>query len=286
MPHKEKTVPKAIIAKLEDVSEVLRGEYRPGTEAEGLNGKFVLNVEGQDGWVLENVNGLKTALSSERTALQTEKAKTAAFEGIDPVKAKDAIAKVAELGTLDPKKDVDRLVQEKVDAQLGQLNDRHNGEKKALETRLSRRDALIEDTFKTRTAIEAIAAQKGDVELLLPHVLPSIAFDLEETDDKVVPKVKIIDDNGNTRIGDSAGANMTIEQRVGELKTHEKFSRLFEGSGHQGTGDQQQRTPSGTGSGKKISQMSRKEKASLIGELGQADYNKRVNEERSAEQSA
>lgn len=273
---------KSIIDKLEDVNEGFRGEYRPGTADEGLEGKFVLSVEGRDGWGLENVNGLRTALSTERTALQNEKAKTRAFEGIDPEKAREAIAKIAELGTLDPKKDVDRLVEEKVQAQIGQLNDRHKTELDGLTSRLGMRDALLTDTFKTKAAVEAIAEAKGDVELLLPHVLPSISFDLEEADGKLVPKTKVVDDAGNVRIGDSQGGNMTIKQRVEEMKNSDKFSRLFDGSGHSGTGDDGKPKGGGGGgsTGKKIASMTRKEKAALIGEIGQQAYNERVNQER------
>jgi len=280
---KEKTVLKSIIDKLEDVTEGFRGEYRPGTAEEGLEGKFVLSVEGRDGWGLENVNGLRTALSTERTALNAEKAKNKSFEGIDPVKAREALAKVEELGTLDPKKDVDRLVEEKVQAQIGQLNERHNGEKQTLENRLKMRDALLTDTFKTKAAIEAIAEAKGDAELLLPHVLPSIAFDLEEADGQLVPKTKVVDAAGNVRIGDSQGGNMTIKQRIEEMKNHEKFSKLFDGSGHSGTGDHGNRGNGGGGgdTGKKIASMSRKEKSELIGKIGQEAYNERANQERS-----
>lgn len=277
-------MPKAIINKLDEVSEPLRGEYRPGTADEGLDGKFVLIVEGQDGWMLENVNGLKTALSQERTDHNASKQQLKAFEGIDPAKAKEAITKVAELGTLDPKKDVDKLVEEKVNSQLGQLNERHAGEKTALEKRIEARDALLRNTFQREAAVKAIADAKGDVDLLLPHVLPSVAFELEETDNGLVPKVKVVDDKGNTRIGDNMGGNMTIEQRINEMKNHDKFSRLFDGSGHSGTGDQGGRPAGGSGgSGKKISQMSRKEKAGLINEIGQVKYNERAREERQAE---
>lgn len=279
---KENAVLKSIIDKLEDVNEGFRGEYRPGTADEGLEGKFVLSVEGRDGWGLENVTGLRNALSTERTALNAERNKVKAFEGIDPVKAKEALAKIEELGTLDPKKDVDRLVEEKVQAQLGQLNERHKGEITALEGRLGMRDALLTDTFKTKAAVEAIAEAKGDVELLLPHVLPSISFDLEEADGKLVPKTKVVDASGNVRIGDSQGGNMTIKQRVEEMKTSDKFSRLFDGSGHQGSGDQRERSGGGGGGGqgKKIATMSRREKAALIGEIGQQAYNERANQER------
>ena len=58
---------KSIIASLEDAPENVRSLYREGTADEGAEGKFILDVEPADGFSLENVDGLKSALSSERT---------------------------------------------------------------------------------------------------------------------------------------------------------------------------------------------------------------------------
>lgn len=268
---------KAIIAKLEDANENVRSLYRAGTAEEGAEGKFVLDVEAADGFNLENVSGLKTALSAERSTTGQLRGQLKAFEGLDPEKARAAIAKVEELGTLDPKKDVDRLVEEKVQAQLGQITERHNGELETERKAREKREALLRTTLVKDAALNAIIAEKGDPDLLLPHVLPAIKLDLEEQDDKLVPKIRILDAAGNVRIGDSAGGNMTIEQLVGEMKKHEKFSRLFEGSGHQGTGAEQDRKPKGSDvTGKKLSQLSRKEKSNLINEIGLQEFQQRV----------
>jgi hypothetical protein len=276
---------KAIIAKLEDANENVRSLYRAGTAEEGTEGKFVLDVEPADGFTLENVDGLKSALSAERTAHGQAKAKVKAFDGLDPEVARAAIAKVEELKDLDPKKDVDRIVEEKVGAQLTQLNDRHQSELTALNKRIARRDALLKKTLVEDQALKAIVAEKGDPDLLLPHVLPSIQLELEDDDeaDRIQPKVKVLDAAGNVRIGDSAGNPMKIEGLVGELKKHDKFSRLFEGDGVEGTGDgdgggDRHRRNSDHG-GKKLSQLSRKDKAKLIGEIGLEKFQERVQQE-------
>jgi len=273
---------KAIISTLNDVDEGFRSHYRAGTAAENLDGKFILDVESFEGFGLENVSGLKNALSTERTALQVEKQKTKDFEGLDPVEARKAIDKVKDLGTLDPKKDVDRLVQEKVDAQLAQINDLQSQELASRDAKIKARDALLTSTFQREAAVKEIAAAKGDVDLLLPHVLPSIAFDLEEGEGGVLtPKTRVVDEKGNTMIGSSAGSNMTIAEHVAGMKKSEKFSKLFEGSGHDGTRDDGTKRPPSTG-GKKIIDMSRKERSGLISEIGQVAYNERANQERAA----
>jgi hypothetical protein len=277
---------KPIVDTLDGIPEALKGEYRPGTADEKLEGKFVLTVEPTAGWALENTEGLKSALGAARTDLNSANGRLKAFGDLDPVKAKDAVAKIAELGTLDPKKDVDRLVEEKVQATLGQVNERHNEEKSALEKKLGLRDNLLKDTFQREAAVKAIASAKGDVDLLLPHVLPSVSFDLEETDSGLTPKVKIVDANGNVRIGDGSGSNMTLDQRVAEMKTDSKFARLFDGSGHQGSGDDNNQNRGGGGGGggqqggKKLSELSRRDKSKLIGEIGLQAYEARVQAER------
>lgn len=278
---------KAIVAKLEDAPENIRSLYRAGTAEEGAEDKFVLDVEPADGFNLENVEGLKTALSSERTEHGKTKAKVKAFEGLDPVKAKEAIAKIEELGTLDPKKDVDRLVEEKVQAQLTQVNERHTTELEARDKKIKGRDALLRRALVHDAALKAIMAEKGDPDLLLPHVLPSIQLDMEEDEEtgEVRPKIKVVDAAGNVRIGDSQGNPMKIDQLVGELKKHAKFSQLFEGDGVPGTGDgeggDRHRRPAGGGGdrSKKLSQLSRKDKSKLISEIGLEEFQKRVQEE-------
>lgn len=275
---------KSVLQKLEDAPENIRSLYRAGTADEGAEGKFVLDVEPTDGFGLENVNGLRNALSAERSETQRLKGLTKAFEGLDPVKAKEAIQKIEELGTLDPKKDVDRLVEEKVQAQLAQVNERHTSEKTSLTKRIEARDGLLRQTLVHDAALKAIAAEKGDPDLLLPHVLPAIQLDLEEDEEKgvITPRTKVVDAKGNVRIGDNMGNGMSIDQLVGEMKKHEKFSRLFDGSGHTGTGDTPPRKPT-TGNGVKLSQLSRKDKSKLIDEIGLDEFQTRVRQESAAE---
>lgn len=288
MPYTEKKMLKAIIDSLDSIPEALRAEYKAGTAEAGTEGKFVLDVEGVGGFQLENVDGLKTALSSERTAHNQTKEKVKAFGDLDPKTAKDAVTKIQELGTLDPKKDVDRLVEEKLNAQLGQIRDQHNGDLSKKDASIKARDALLKNTFQQEAVVKALAAAKGDVDLLLPHVLPHVAFDLEETEQdgqvSLAPRIRVVDGQGNTRIGKNL-QNMGLEELADEFKKNDKYARLFEGSGNDGTGD---RRPAGGGgsAGKKIAEMTRKEKSALINELGQAGFNERANQERQAASQA
>lgn len=73
-----------VVDSLESVPEALRSEY-----AKGEDGKFHLAVSGG-----EDVSGLKSALQKEREAVKELKAKAAAYDGIDPANAKEAIEKL------------------------------------------------------------------------------------------------------------------------------------------------------------------------------------------------
>lgn len=92
---------KAVIAKLEDVVEALRGEYEPH------EGKFRLKLEDQPiGYVkaddLLNANKKVVEFRDKNIDLLKEVGELrplkAQFEGIDPVAAREALAKVGELG--------------------------------------------------------------------------------------------------------------------------------------------------------------------------------------------
>lgn len=76
-----------VVDSLDNVPEPIRGEY-----AKGEDGKFHLNVDG-----VEDVTGLKSALQKERDNVKELKAKYAAYEGIDPEKAQEALQKLRDL---------------------------------------------------------------------------------------------------------------------------------------------------------------------------------------------
>lgn len=266
---------KAILDSVDGLGDELKAEYRPGTAEEGLEGKFVLDVEAVNGLALENVEGLKTTLGAKKAEVEEAKSKLARFGDMNPEQAKAALAKVAELGDIDPEKEADKLVEQKVAAIKQQLIETHQAEKEALETRLRGRDSLLERVLVEDQAIRAITEQGGDVDLLLPHVKPNIRLKLEEADDGTIkPATTIIDAQGNPRISGSKGENMDVTGLVTTMKSDEKFSRLFKSSGHQGSGSGDDR-PSNPGQRPegKPSTWSRRQKIDYVNEHGQEAYN-------------
>lgn len=230
---------KAIIDKLDSVDEGLRTNYRAGTKEEGLEGKFVLSVEGQDGWGLENVSGLKTALGRERTRADNAEKKVVKFGDLDPDTVKTSLDRLTELETLDPKKEADRLAQAKIDAATKQLVEKHNQEMQDLTGREGKLRKTVETLMIDNVAIKALEGHKGNVDLLLPHVKSQVR--LKDGDDGVV---EVVDREGNVRIGDAQGKPMSVDQLVEEMSKSDKFAQGFAGSGHSGGG-----APAGGGNG-------------------------------------
>lgn len=222
---------KAIIDKLDGVAEGLREIYRTGTKEEGLEGKFVLQVEGADGWALENVSGLKTALGRERTRAESAEKKVAKFGELDPDTVKASLDRLTELESLDPKKEADRLAQAKIDAATKQLIEKHNQEMQTATGRLAKLGKTVETLMVDNVAIKALEGHKGNVDLLLPHVKSQVR--LKDGEDGVV---EVVDREGNVRIGDAQGKPMTVDQLVEEMSKSEKFAQGFAGSGHSGSG--------------------------------------------------
>ncbi|HNU83924.1 MAG TPA: hypothetical protein PKO05_10875, partial [Thermoanaerobaculia bacterium] len=81
-------------------------------------------------------------------------------------------------------------------------------------------------------AVRAIAAAKGDPDLLLPHVLASV--EVVEEGDEFVARVLDPKERGKHRF-DSKGEYMTISELV-TADLRERFPRAFEGSGTGGSG--------------------------------------------------
>lgn len=232
---------KAIIASLDDAPEAVRSFYTPGTADAGTDGRFVLTVDPVDGFALENVTGLKGTLSKEMTARKAAERINKAFEGVDPDKAREALAKYEEFANLDPAKEADKIAQTKVDAITAQLVQKHGTELAASKDRIASLMGAVDGLTRKQAATAALAEAKGSVGLLLPHVLAHTR--VKENDDGTFA-VEVVDAAGNARIGDSQGRLMDIKGLVAEMRQSDEYARAFDGEGQSGSGKQQD-APSG-----------------------------------------
>lgn len=256
---------KAIIEKIEDVPEGVRGEYKEQTAEDGKK-FFLLDVSPVNGFELDNVSSLKTALGAERTAKKKLEDQVIKFKDIDPDKARDALTRLEELEAIDPTKEADKIANTKFEAAKAQLLKKHSEELEGEKTKSSRYRSKIDRLMIDSVAKSAIADLKGSIDLLLPHVQSQTRV-VEDGDDF---KVEVIDKDGNVRIGDSKGQPMSIKDLIAEMRNSDKFGRAFEGDGQTGGGKR-----SSTGGGNptlKRSQMTAKEKADYQRDHGQAAF--------------
>jgi hypothetical protein len=220
---------KAVVEKIEDAPETVRSFYKPRED-----GKFVLSVEESDGYALENISGLKSALGKERSTREQLERDVIRFKDIDPDKAREALAKWEEFQTIDPAKEADKIADTKFNAAKDQLVKRHGEELKGRDDRIARLTGAVDGLTRKQQATAAIAEAKGAVELLLPHVLAHTKVKETEAGD-FLPQV--VDAAGEVRFN-SAGEPMTVKELVAEMRASDSFSRAFDGDGQSGSGKQ------------------------------------------------
>lgn len=222
---------KAILDKLDGLSEDIKKEYKAGTG--DMAGKFLLDVTPVSDFALENVKGLKTALSSERTSRETLERQVSAFKDIDPDKARDAIKKVGEMKDWKP----DDKVREQIEAIKTQLVEKHKGEITGKDTNIATLTKQLEMNMIIAAGSQAVVSNGGTKDapkVLSPHIERSTR--MRQVDGQFI--VDVVDSDGNVRISPTAGSTspMTINELVLEMKDTDAFAPMFAGSGASGSG--------------------------------------------------
>ena len=204
------------------------------------DGKFYLDVGPVDGMSLENVTALKKTVETLRAVERTLKTDLVAaksdFDGIDATAAREALSKVEEMKDWDK----DEKVKETIEANKRDLVKQHDAKVAELDEKLTKMTSQLQEAVVTSKIIEALQKEKGNVELLLPHVKKSVKMK-EGADGNYFPEV--VGEDGSPRVGNTAGDPMTILQKVQEMKTQDAFAPAFEGAQASGSGS------GGTGSG-------------------------------------
>jgi hypothetical protein len=243
---------KAVVTDINQLDESLRGYYV------AKDGKFFLNVTPTDGFELDNVQGLKTALGAERNNVSVLKAQLQPYEGLDVTAAKTAIERItafgeitpeaaktavetaARLTALDPEKQAEQIANTKLETFKGQVSAQFNLEKTEFGTKIK----SLEDTNASLTgqlqtlmrdnAIQAEVAKanplddaRDAVELLVSKFVRT-----SMKDGKVV--VEVLDTNGNPRIKDVNGTPFNVADLVAEIR--ETRAALFKPDEKRGLG--------------------------------------------------
>lgn len=256
---------KAILESVDDLPDPLKEHYTQGDD-----GKYVLTVEAVGGYALENVEGLKSALGKERTTREGLERTVVKFKDIDPDKAREALAKLEELATIDPKKEADKLASERLEAAKKQLLEKHGGEISTRDERIGHLTKTVEGLLIDSVATEAIVAAKGSVKLLLKEVRDHCR--VKEVDGKF--SVEVVDKDGNVKIADAKGTPMDIKGLVAEMRGDPEYGRAFDASGNTGTGKAPTTPSNGTGGTGQLKrgQMTVRQKADYIAEHGQEAF--------------
>jgi hypothetical protein len=209
--------------------------------AQQENGMFRLDVESVNGVALEDVTGLKSSLSKtldrEKLANKQKKEIEAKFDGIEPDKAREAIAKLEEFasGKFDDKGKA------QIEAAVNQFKDKSAKEAEVLKKEIEKQKteaekwkaAAVKKT--TSTEINGAIAKAG--------ANPNLSYYLEtvtkpELQEDGTVKLIIYDKQGNVKLTNKSGSvePMTIEEHVAELKGIDSFAAFFPGTGASGSG--------------------------------------------------
>ncbi len=227
---------KSIINSLDDVDEAHRPFYREDA------GRHVLDVESVDGFALENVNGLKTALSAERRAHGDSEAQRRealarldTFGDLDPDAARAALARVA-AGPVD---DVEKTVTARVEAMRASIAAAASTETTAaraevdtLKGTLSKREAQLLKLTKDgamRAELDRVRPIDDAVDALM--LMAGQSVDMVEVDGELTARV--VDKAGNPRL-DAAGAPVSIRAFMKEMR--DQRPSLFKPDDRKGMG--------------------------------------------------
>lgn len=222
---------KAILDNLDGLSDDVKKEYKAGTG--DLSGKFLLDVTPVSDFALENVKGLKSSLSKERTNGESLARQLSAFKDLDPDKSREAIKKVGEMKDWKP----DDKVREQIEATTNQLVEKHKGEIAGKDTNIAALTTQLEKNMIIAAGSQAVVSNGGTKDapkVLSPHIERSTR--MRQVDGQFV--VDVVDLDGNVRISPTAGSTspMTINELVLEMKDTDAFAPMFAGSGASGSG--------------------------------------------------
>jgi hypothetical protein len=243
---------KAVVTDINTVDEAHRAFYVE------KNGKFLLNVTPAEGFELDNVSGLKTALGAERNNVAILKEQYKPYEGLDPAAARTAIERIAAFGditpdaaktaletaqrltALDPAKEGERIAGEKLETLKGQLTAQWNLRETELTNQVKTANTTVESLTGQLQTLMADSQIKAEVAKSNPlddardavELLVSKFVKTSMKDGKVA--VDVLDTNGNPRIKDVNGTPFTVADLVAEIR--EGRAALFKPEEKRGMG--------------------------------------------------
>jgi len=226
---------------LDGIPEPIREHYKKQDDG------YVLEATAANGFAIENVAGLKSALSAARAEAKEAASKMAAFIGddgemIDPASAKQAIERLASLGN---EADSESKVRAAVQAQIDALGKKHAQELSARDERVSGLTGQISKYILDDALLRALTdTSDGRTAAISPKVLASAMRDrlqVTETDGQF--EVHVLDEQGHRRISPASGSDswMTVQELVDEGRSGD-LKPFFKAAPIAGTGSLEGRT--------------------------------------------
>jgi len=217
------------VESIDKVPEQFRGLYAEG------EGGFVLNdsFKGTAG----AIDGLNKSLKAARRDADEAKKNRPDLSGFAAV---GQLLGLEEEDATNPetlRAAVEKTISESKDGKVNWDKMKKDLEK-GFQAQLQGKDGELQSMSKTlqkylvtTAAVQAIAAQKGVPDLLLPHIQARTKV-VKDGEDYVV---RVVDESGDPR-GNASGGFMTVEDLVKELKAHATFGRAFESETPSGSG--------------------------------------------------
>lgn len=207
---------------INQVPEAFRGEYRQ--DAQGV---WRLDVTPTEGYALENISGLRTALDTERGKVAKMGERLKGWDGLDRSQVDRDLAAFKALEGAVPKDQVETLVQKRI----GDTQAEWQAKLEAANKRAETADGAL-DLQAKKTGIEkALAGARLDP-ILSDHL--SSMVQVERGADGVTRTLKLVDPVTNLTPIDGAGQPLTLEGKAAALaadKNYERFVLPEEASG-------------------------------------------------------
>lgn len=212
------------------------------SEYAAKDGKYVLAVEPDETFGLEDVGGLKSALSEEREARRQAATALKAFEGLDPAAARAALDRQKAGAQI-----ADDRMRAEIEAREKAVAEKFGRDLETEKARVARMSKQLERTLVDAAATSAIASAKGNVDLLMPHVRSAVKVIEDPATGEL--SVRIVDAKGVERITNKSGSRdpMGIAEFVDTLRSSESFAPAFSAPPATGGGFQGSARSSGAG---------------------------------------
>lgn len=218
---------RALVTDLESLPEEIRAFYRE----EG--GKFVLDVDPADGYALEDVSGLKSALAKERTNVDKLKKAGESWGDLKPEDVRSSLAELERLREAGP--DAKAKLEEQMKAHAAKVEAKFAAQLQDATERAERATERLGREIVDRQLAEAIAEHQGLDHFLRPALRDEVR--IEEEDGEY--HVRVLQRGGDVRLAFPKGEHprpMTVSERVAELKADEKWANAFQGATVGGSG--------------------------------------------------